>query len=192
MKQVLLKKGLKKLSVTIDSLQFYVMIDLENWGCDELNPEFIACQLVSPEPYLYALNDQIINLGATSNNGIAFPLTFPINFGALTGGIGTISNIGNTMAYPVITVIGSCSNLVITNVTTSETMSLNVNLGATDILIIDNRPKTRSITLNGANRIDLKVGDWLSCVVGDNQFSFSRNSIELKKHCTIDLRPRWI
>jgi len=192
LKQVLFKKGLKKVNITIDSMQFYVNVDLENWVCDEFNPEFIACQLVAPDPYLYSINNQIISLGATSNNGLVFPMTFPISFGNLTGGIGTISNVGNAVAYPVITVIGSCSNLVITNVTTGESMSLNVNLGSTDTLIIDNRPKTRSITLNGINRIDLKQGDWLSCTIGDNQFSFSRNSIELKQHCTIDLKPRWI
>lgn len=187
------KRGLKKLTVGFDGLPLlYAMVGIENKVADAINPSIMSFQLVMPDPYLYCVEPSDIFLGAISSNSLTFPFTFSITFGDITGGQGIITNQGNAVAYPVITVVGSCNTLVISNETTGESMSLNISLGASDTLIIDNRPNTRGITINGQNRIDLKQGNWISCEPGDNLFTFSRNSIESTQHCTIELQSRWI
>jgi hypothetical protein len=193
LKQVLFKDGLKKMTVGIVGMPtFYIYFDLLNWGCDEVNPQLISCQLVAPDPFLYESVQRVINLGATSNANLVLPAVLPWMFGSLMGGQGTITNAGNAIAYPIITIVGTCDTITITNTTTGESMSLNISLGASDTLVIDNRPSTRGIYLNGTKRMDLKNGNWLSCQVGDNVFTFSRNSLETKQHCSIILQSRWI
>lgn len=192
LKKYLFRPGLKKLTVDIYGIgTFYLYIDLLNWASDELFPNIINCQLVAPDPFLYSNDPETLTLGAASNASLTFPLTFPLVFGASTGGTGTIENRGNAKAYPFITVVGTCNSITVSNNTTGESMSCNVSLGGNDTLIIDNRPATRGIYLNGVKRLDLKNGEWITCDPGDNDFVFTRNSLETKQHCSISLSGRW-
>ena len=184
---------LHKISLNIDYLgEVYCYAEIENVVKPKESRK-MSIKLIMVEPYLYSINPIELSLGTVSNNGIVFPLTFPVTFGTTTGAEAIINNIGNTTAYPVITVVGACSNISVTNQTTNESMNLNVNLGANDVLVIDNRPSTRSIWLNGTKRMDLKSsGGWISCISGDNTFIFQRVSNEIKQHCTINLQSRYI
>lgn len=194
LRQKLFSSGLKKLTVgTKDMPTFFVMCDLLNFAEDNKIVGKISCQMIAPDPFLYELTPHVITLGATSNSGLTFPFTFPIVFGASTGGQGIVTNIGNAVAYPVIAIVGTCDTFTITNQTTGESMSLAASLASDyDTLIIDNREASRSILINGINRIDLKVGDWLRCAPGDNTFVFTRNSLQIKQHLTIQLQGRWL
>lgn len=114
-------------------------------------------------------------------------------FGTATGGAATITNDGNVDAYPIITVVGTCSGISIANLTTGETAAVNVALAESDTLVIDCRPATCGVYLNDIANIGLKTSPgWIHCPPGDNQFSFSRSSLQNKKHCTIQLQSRWI
>lgn len=193
LKRMLFKDGLKTLTIGILGMPvFSLQVDLLNWASDEVSPEIISCQLVAPDPYLYAVDAKSTSLGSVSNVGLTFPFTFPIVFGTITGGEDTINNKGNAVAYPIISVTGTCDTITVENQTTGESMSLDVSLQDSDTLIIDNRPDTRGIYLNGSKRMDLKNGSWISCIPGDNIFHFQRNSLQLKQHCTISLQSRWI
>lgn len=192
LKAKLFKPGLKKLTCSIAGMpSFYIMVDLQNWGSREITPEFISCTMKAPKPALISTAVDRITLGGISGTSLIFPITFPISFGAITGAEGVVNNYGTTAAYPVITVIGTCNTLTITNQTTGESMALPISLGASDILIMDNRPETRGIYLNGVKRMDLKNGVWITAAPGENSFLFTRNSIEVVQHCTIELESRW-
>lgn len=192
LKQKLFTDELKKLTVQTDSTELvYVMCDMTNIAEDNKAPGIISCQMVAPDPFMYSYNPDTVLLGATSNASMTFPITFPVVFGAVTGASGVITNEGNAVAYPVVTIIGTCDTLTITNTTTGESMSCAVSLGASDTLVIDNRLATRGIYLNGNGRMDLKNGDWLTCPPGDNTFVFSRNSLEEIQHCSITVEGRW-
>ena len=194
LRQILCAKKLKTFTITIPSFETLTFqAEIVTWGIGPLGAFTISGQLVLPDPYVYELVVKKITLGATSNSGLTFPLTFPLVFGTITGGQGTTTNTGNAIAYPIITVVGTCSSIVITNETTGESMTLNVSLASDyDTLIIDNTQSNRGIYLNGVKRMDLKQGDWFTCPVGDNIFTFARNSLETKQHCSISLQSRWI
>ncbi|GEM_PF-2359303 len=193
LKQYLFADTTKVLTIGINGMPTLTLtVDVVNWTSDPNNAQIITCTLVAPDPNLYSQTPQVVSLGALSSNSLTFPFGFPLTFGTLTGAQGTIQNLGSSTAYPVITIVGVCDTLVISNATTGESMSLAISLGATDTLIIDNNPATRSVTLDGVLRMDLKVGTWLSCPVGNNVFNFSRNSVSLANQCSISLLSRWI
>ena len=190
--QILYGVGIKQLVVNIASLGILIAnVEVIN-RITSGDSRKVSVQLSMPDPYLYAQTSQALSLGALANASLTFPFAFPITFGSLTGGSGIITNLGNAVAYPVINIVGTCNTLTVTNTTTGESMSCAVSLGASDVLIIDSNPATRGIYLNGVSRMDLKNGAWPSCIPGDNAFTFSRNSIEVKQHCSISLQSRWV
>ena len=114
-------------------------------------------------------------------------------FGSATGASGTLTNTGNADAYPVITIVGTCSGISVANLATGKTIAVSAVLGEDDTLVIDCRPATCGVYLNGVANIGLKTSPgWIHCPPGDNQFSFARNSLQNKKHCTVQLNERWI
>ena len=187
--KILAGNGLKSLIINNEYLCY---VEITNRGSTPDNSHAVTCQLTMPDPYVYAVDTDSISLGAISNASLVLPVVLPFTLGSITGGEGAITNRGNAVAYPVISIIGTCDTITVTNETTGESMSLAVSLGDNDTLIIDNRPDTRGIYLNGNKRMDLKNGNWISCIPGDNVFSFSRNSLQTKQHCTVSLNSRWL
>ena len=116
--------------------------------------------------------------------------------------IGIVTNNGNVITYPIITLKGAITNPTITNTTinpitsviTTQTIRLNVNLNDGDTLIIDNTPQNRGIYLNNVANMSLKTSvGWINCPAGDNTFSLTRTSSESgTNHCSVSLQSRWI
>jgi len=159
------------------------------------NTRKVSVQLFMADPYLYAQNTVTINLNPVSGSGLTYPYTYPIVYGVVSGGAGSISNAGNAVAYPVITITGACTNPTITNSTTGESLTLNITLAQSDTLVIDCRPATRSIKLNGTtNKINAKTvsSKWLSCQPGINSLTFVPTTIGTGMSCSVALTARWI
>jgi len=194
LRKVLLNKKLKAFIVTIPVIgQLTFQAEIENWGEGSLGGFTVSCTLELPDPNIYEYSVHSIQLGILqSASAVVYPVTYPITYGNPTGASGTITNLGIATGYPIVTIVGTCNTLVVTNQTTGESISINISLGASDVLVIDSTPSNRGVYLNGVQRMDLKVGSWLSCAPGDNVFLFSRSSLESKLHCTINFQGVWI
>lgn len=196
------KGTIKKLTVGLPGMPVRnIFISIENTGMADYSYPLvgeISYQVKACDPYLYSLDEDIesITLGAQSNVALTFPIVFPagFTFGDIVGGEGTINNAGNVEAYPVITISGICDSITITNETTGESLGCNISINDGSHLVIDCRPETRGIYYNGNKRMDLKstADEWPTCAPGDNVFRFTRNSAEIKEHCKVELRARWI
>lgn len=184
---------LKPLVIDTDIGRLTGKAEVTSFAWSDDSPLVISAQLTMPDPYWYAQTAKSVQLGSTSNAAMVLPATLPWTLGSLTGGEGTITNEGNADAYPVIHVVGTCSAISVTNLTTGETVSVSAALGDDDELVIDCRPETCGVYLNGVANIGLKTSPgWMRCVPGDNIISFNRNSLQNKKHCTVELNERWI
>jgi hypothetical protein len=193
LRDVLKENKIKKFAVVTLEGKLIWNVEVSNF-IKLSNSKRASILLKASDPHYYSGETKRILLGAVSNSSLVYPITYPISYGSITGSEGIVANQGNTVAYPVISIVGTCSNITVTNQTTGESMSVSVALNdATDTLVIDNRPDTRGIYLNGAKRMDLKQGHWIKCLPGDNTFTFQRDSLQSdKKHCTVELQSRWI
>lgn len=199
--QAIAPNGLKRLELdTVEYGKIFGMVEIQNRMTGD-SVRLISLQLIMPDPHLYAINPQSIQLGSTYSTGVIFGpgqgvIFGPghgVVFGSATGESGTLTNSGNADAYPVITVVGTCSGIGINNITTGEHIGISAAIGDADTLVIDCRPATCGVYLNGVPHIEYKTSPgWIHCPPGDNQFSFSRNSLQNKKHCTVELKSRWI
>lgn len=191
--QMVRGNGLKPLVIDTDIGRLTGQAEVTNFAWSDDSPLIISAQITMPDPYWYAQIAKVVQLGSTSNTALMLPAVLPWTLGSLTGGEDTLTNAGNADAYPVIAVVGTCSNISVANKTTGETVSVNVALGDDDELVIDCRPSTCGVYLNGVADIGLKTSrGWMWCVPGDNQIVFARNSLQNKKHCTVELNERWI
>lgn len=188
--KVLKNRNKQELKIQIqDNIILKTDIFVESISSDDNNIK--TCQLIAYDPYLYGDEIELnINL---YRSGITFPLKLPVKFGESGNITNVINNEGTEITYPVIEIKGPCKNPSISNITTKEGLTFNgLELFANDTLVIDNRPRTRSIKINGTNRIDLKNGSWISCETGLNEFRFNKISSTDESLCKVKLQSRWI
>lgn len=192
--QVLCTGGLKTLVANIVGLGVLIAnVEILN-RLEGSDSRKISMALNMPDPYLYAQNAANVNLAPTSGSGLTYPYSYPIVYGVVSGGSGSIVNGGNAVAYPVITIKGACTNPTVTNTTTGEAMTVNISLGQSDTLVIDCRPASRSITLNGTtNKIGSKTAasKWPSCQPGNNNMTFVPATTGAGMSCAVALTGRW-
>lgn len=189
--RILYRRGPKRIEFSILDKEYVIMANVESGGLN--NEGMMSFNLILQDPYLYALNPEVLSINETKGVGVKFPLRFPIRFEENQQLGKYITNIGTEIAYPVIRIFGPCRDFTIKNPTTDTGLSfIGFELVYNDVLVIDNRPKTRGIYVNGVNRPDLKNGNWIWCDIGNNDITFSRVSHSEETLCTIELQSRWI
>jgi hypothetical protein len=111
----------------------------------------ITSEWTAPDGLLY---DAAVNTATTgilaSQSGASFPWTFPVVFGASSGGYLTASNAGTYPASPVYKITGPVTNPRVINGATGQYIRVNLALQPGDVLVIDTQ--SRAIRLNGVNR----------------------------------------
>jgi phage-related protein len=100
-------------------------------------------------------------------------------------GTQTITVDGTAPTYPLITTAGSVSSLVVSNALTGQEFAV---AGATGVIEVDCDKRNMSVTVDGANRVDLIDDDWVlhswALLPGENQ-------ITTNTPITVTYRPRW-
>lgn len=189
---VLSRNELIPLAVNIPGMVTTVInVAVENVIYSEPQMDEVSISVVAPDPRLYALNEQVIDLTGSSVNALVYPITYPITYGSITGLKGSLVNAGNTIAYPRFEIYGPCSNISLKNNTTGQVMNFNITLDARDTLEVDCAPLVREIRLNGVKNMGLKDGDWITCLPGNNEIEISRTSL-VGNNAQAFLRSAWL
>lgn len=113
-----------------------------------------SARFVAHDPAWYDPAPVTLQFVGNGGIGITFPITFPISFGN-TGlqGSQTAANAGDLLTYPIITVTGPGTGLVITIPDPTNASALlvcdfgDLTLSAGDTLTIDHRPGHQAATL---------------------------------------------
>lgn len=100
-------------------------------------------------------------------------------------GTQTITVEGTAPTYPLITTAGSVSSLVVSNALTGKEF---VVAGATGVIEVDCDKRNMSVTVDGANRVDLINDDW---VLHSWALLPGANQITTNTPITLVYRPRW-
>ena len=116
---------------------------------------------------------------ATTTEGLQFPATFPLVFGAGTGGSASVVNNGNAPAPWVATISGDTPNPRITHVESGKFIEfVGLTIVAGDVLTLDS--KNKSVLLNGtASRRSYMTAAsrWFDLQPGSNTIQFSSGGI---------------
>jgi hypothetical protein len=152
-----------------------------------------SVQLTAPDPLRYGADVQQASCGLPRpGTGIAFPLAFPLAFGEPADGSLTVSNAGTTMAWPLWTITGPCTQPVIRNDSTGERLAFSLSLAEGDTLVIDTAART--VFLGGASRRAalLPRSNWFSFPPGSTTIGFSAFDNSASGRLTVSWRDAWI
>lgn len=151
-------------------------------------------QLAASDPRLYALTEgSEADTLPTTEGGREFNEVPPITFGAVsTGGLFTCTNDGTVLTWPVIKLTGPVTNPRITNVTTDETLELELVVASGDYVLLDT--DARTVLLNGtASRYSSLAQDstWWGLQPGDNEVRYEASTTTAST-ITVTWRSAWL
>lgn len=151
-------------------------------------------QLVAPDPLVYGdtLHSETTTL-PTTEGGLEFPVEFPITFGAVsTGGRIVAENAGTWETGALIRLDGPATTPRVENVTTGQTIELDMTIVDGDFVVIDTAART--IMLNGtSSRYSTLTADseWFMLQPGDNELTF-RAPVSSAATMTVAWRSAWL
>lgn len=148
-----------------------------------------SLSLLAPDPRKYATFAQSVNLVLPfTSGGIAPPLTPPLTVtGSSSLSQATVTNSGNVLTYPTLTVVGPCPPARIANLTTSEVIRVVDPVLAGESLVIDVLNGTA--TINGQSRRVL--GSWWGLVPGANEVAFAADGYDADAELSMSFRSAW-
>lgn len=159
---------------TVASGQFHL-----EWLCDET---FLQSG---------TLKTQIIQLA--SNGGAIYAVTYPVIYGATTGGKAIITNAGTGDAAPTITLDGPLTNPRVFNATTGDFISFTHTLALNDQIVIDmaNGTVVQNGSINQISKVNPGSTFW-DLVPGPNDIRFTSFGGSDSGFCTVTWRDAYI
>jgi len=149
--------------------------------------------MYAEDPRIYDAVEQDINIayGGEAGIGFAFDFEFDLDFGGGAEPAGQyIDNAGNRPTPAILTIAGPIINPLIANDTNGGLLSFEINLGASDVLVIDLAAKT--VLLNGTTnrRATLVQPDWFLLDPGLNFIRFGGTD-GTGSQLTVSYRNAW-
>lgn len=126
--------------------------------------------------------------------GFDFPFDFPFDITVLSSNnVGSLDNTGlANVSFPKITINGASGlvNPTITNATTGTFVQIATNVGAGDIVVIEQLQSGLSVKLNGnTNYFEFFIGELSPLVAGNNTFIFTADGFVADASIDIEFKP---
>jgi hypothetical protein len=150
-----------------------------------VDPEFtygfikVAVNMFCPDPRYYSATATTATMTVQPPQGRTYDRIYNLIYGGGSLSSATvITNNGWTTTYPVITITGPATNIVLGNIGMNEYLTINYSLTNTDTLVVDLDQKT--ISLNGVYARNLLAGnsEWFSAPPGTSNFYFTASNTD--------------
>lgn len=155
----------------------------------------IAATFLAHDPYWYAVGDTAIVYTGDTEVATFFPF-FPLRLSASSVFVNdsAISNPGDLEAWPVWTIEGPGSNIVMSNLTTNESLTLNTAVSSGQSVTIDTRPGAKTVLNDdGTSLFPLMTATstLFSLQRGDNHIQVAMDSTTTTSAIRLAFRPRY-
>ena len=152
-----------------------------------------SAELRAEDPRIYSETYYNYDIGPYIENGITFNITFNVNFGGTSGGglSQTLTNNGTIGTFPYVVFQGPAVNPKLRNLTTGETLALNINLASTDIFVVDFQARTiMQDAYSRYSSLDIS-STWWQLAPGDNVIKLEAGSTTGSTKATVSYRDAW-
>jgi phage-related protein len=156
----------------------------------------ISATFIAHDPYWYAVGDTAIVYTGDVAVATFFPF-FPLRLSAsaVFANDNSINNPGDLEAWPVWTIAGPASNIVLSNLTTSESITLNTAIVSGSTISIDTRPGAKTVLADdGTSLFPLMTptSSLFSLARGDNHIQIAMDSTTSTSSVRLAFRPRYL
>lgn len=106
----------------------------------------------------------------------------------------TLANTGDVEAWPIWTITGPGSGLVLENQTTGKTLALDYTIDAGEVVTIDTTPGEKTVTLNDGTNLfgDLTSRQFWPVVRGNNAVSIELAGATVDSAVRVSYRRAWL
>lgn len=150
--------------------------------------------LFCPDPRYYSNTLKTASLSPAATLGRGYNRIYNLTYGGGSGSVSSpLTNAGTVTTYPIITITGPATNIVVTNTTTNQYLSFYGSLLSGDTLVVDLNEKL--VTKNGVAARNLLLGGsaWFGADVGTTNVSFSASATVVgTTSCNIVYRDAFI
>jgi len=158
-----------------------------------MRSQVLALTFTCPSPFW--LGEPVHQEFQVAQTGAFFPL-LPLRLGdsQVLGDV-VITNDGDDVAYPVWTVKGPATSVVLTNVTTGASLTLNHSLGTGDTAVIDTRERVQTVLLNGSTNLWPNIASGSSLwglEPSDNEVALTLAGATGDSLMSLDFQPRYL
>ncbi|MFI2757838.1 phage distal tail protein [Streptomyces echinatus] len=147
-----------------------------------------------PSPYW--LGDHIMRTFSTGASGSFFPVQFPVSVqDSQVLGATTIENPGDARSFPIWTIHGPATSVVVTNSTTGLSFSVTASLGSSDVLLVDTRERVQTAVLNGLTNWWPNLtttSDLWALEPGENAVNLALTGTTASTSVQVDFQPRYL
>lgn len=155
----------------------------------------ISAAFIAHDPYWYSVGDTAIVYSGVTDVATFFPF-FPLRLSASAVFVNdsSINNPGDLEAWPVWTISGPGSNIVITNLTTSQSLTLNTSVTSGQSITIDTRPGAKTVLDDGGNSLFplmTPTSVLFPLAKGDNHIQVAMDSTSATSSIRLAFRPRY-
>lgn len=155
----------------------------------------ISATFLAHDPYWYSVGDTAIVYTGDAEVSTFFPF-FPLRLSASSVFVNdsSISNPGDLEAWPVWTIEGPGSNIVISNLTTSQSLTLNTAVTSGQSVTIDTRPGAKTVLNDdGTSLFPLMTATstLFPLARGDNHVQVAMDSTSTTSAIRLAFRPRY-
>jgi phage-related protein len=155
----------------------------------------ISATFLAHDPYWYAVGDTAIVYTGAAEVATFFPF-FPLRLSASSVFVNdtSINNPGDLEAWPVWTIEGPGSNIVFTNITTSQSLTLNTAVSSGQSVTIDTRPGAKTVLDDDGNSLFplmTPTSTLFPLTRGDNHIQISMDSTSTTSAIRLAFRPRY-
>lgn len=161
---------------TLDDAQYQLSIEVvgATMDWDNVRHSTFLIDILATQATIDSLEQFSKSISVVTRGGFILPVILPALLGAGSGGSSVLTNDGDTIAYPVITIIGPLTNPRITNNTTGEFISLVLGLTDGQSIVIDMLART-AVQGGITNQISAVSDDssWFGLQPGDNELQIS-------------------
>lgn len=130
--------------------------------------------LLAENSLIESFAETVVIVNTRSLGGLTIPEKLPWIFAGGSGGDTTVTNNGNSIAYPVITLYGPLTSPRLTNLTTGEAIALSLTIDSGSSVVID--MYNRTVIQGGiTNRVPNMTSDsvFWGLLAGANELSLS-------------------
>jgi hypothetical protein len=155
--------------------------------------QMVALVFVAPSPYW--LGPPVHLDFQVAQSGSFFPLLPLTVADSQILGDTIISNDGDDVAYPVWTIRGPATSVVLTNVTSGLSLTLSQNLTSSDTVVIDTRERVQTVLMNGSTNLwpKLATGSALwGLGPADNEVALTLAGASTSTLVSLDYQPRYL
>lgn len=155
----------------------------------------IGATFLAHDPYWYSVGDTAIVYTGDTEVATFFPF-FPLRLSASSVFVNdsAISNPGDLEAWPVWTIEGPGSNIVMSNLTTNQSLTLNTAVSSGQSVTIDTRPGAKTVLNDdGTSLFPLMTATstLFSLQRGDNHIQVAMDSTSTTSAIRLAFRPRY-